>query len=53
MVKPRWQVEQLPEPAVCYWPMVMGPWGEDRIYVIVWLWFYVTVWVGFKPGRSA
>ena len=39
------QVERLPGPPICYWPMVLGPWDEDRpVYVIVWVWFYVTIW---------
>lgn len=45
LMVPRVQVARLPSPPVCYWPMVLGPWTDTRtIYVIVWMWFYITVW---------
>lgn len=44
----RVQVERLPSPPITYWPMVMGPWDKggtgNPIYVVIWLWFYVTLW---------
>jgi len=48
VVSPRYQIERLPSPPVCYWPMVMDPWEDKNrgctIRVIVWLWFYITLW---------
>ena len=46
------QVERLPAPAICYWPMVLGPWGDPErpAYVVVWLYFYITIWVSGSKG---
>lgn len=42
-------IERLPGPPICYRPMFLGPWEDpprqQAIRVIVWLWFYITIWV--------
>ena len=36
------QVERLPSPPICYWPMRVETKGSA--FVLNWLWFYVTIW---------
>ena len=47
------QIERLPAPTICYWPMFMGPWGDPErpAYVVVWLYFYITIWFHRLPAR--
>lgn len=45
------QVELLQSPAVCWWPLLLGPWGTKSpkfgcCYVVIWWRLYITVWTG-------
>jgi hypothetical protein len=47
------QIERIPGAPICYWPMLLGPWEDEprrrAVRVVIWLWWYVTLWVA--PGH--